>query len=236
MKKVALWLFALTVATGTVYGLGWSNILAIKSIEFTGVSEVNLVRFHLQANQSKLVTGQPLARINPRTEANKITELKWIAEARISRDWWQRKVVVDLVPRTPVAMFKDRKTGTSPNLEPRYLASDGVEFSGPGKFPKLAEITVAQKSIAARREVAQFVSYLPDDLVSALVALEVTEDGEMLTDTNLGRPFLSINWGRSNLVDDVAVKSQVLKGLLALPENKKIRVVDLRSVNSPIVK
>ena len=68
------------------------------------------------------------------------------------------------------------------------------------------------------------------------MALEVTEDGEMLTDTNLGRPFLSINWGRSNFVDDVAVKSQVLKGLLALPENKKIRVVDLRSANSPIVK
>ena len=68
------------------------------------------------------------------------------------------------------------------------------------------------------------------------MALEVTEDGEMLTDTNLSRLSLSINWGSSNLADDVAVKSRVLKGLLALPENKKIRVVDLRSANSPIVK
>lgn len=236
MKKLAFWLSVLTLSTGIVYGLGWSNLLAIKAIEFSGVSEVNLVRSHLQAGKSKLIIGEPLARINPRTEANKITELKWIAEAKISRDWWQRKVLVDLVPRTPVAMFKEKRAGSIQNLEPRYLASDGVEFSGPGKFTKLAEITVAQKSIAARREVAEFVSYLPGDFVSALVAIEITNDGELLTETNLRRPSLLINWGSANLVDDVVVKSQVLKGLLALPANKKITAVDLRTANSPIVK
>jgi hypothetical protein len=51
-----------------------------------------------------------------------------------------------------------------------------------------------------------------------------------------GKRTLSVNWGAGNSTTDIAVKSKVLVGLLALPENKKISEVDLSIANSPIVR
>jgi hypothetical protein len=54
--------------------------------------------------------------------------------------------------------------------------------------------------------------------------------------TDLRKPALRINWGESNSADEIVVKSNVLKGLLNLPENKKITYIDLTVTNAPIVK
>jgi hypothetical protein len=54
--------------------------------------------------------------------------------------------------------------------------------------------------------------------------------------TDLRKPALRINWGESNSPEEIVVKSNVLKGLLNLPENKKITFVDLTVTNAPIVK
>jgi hypothetical protein len=80
------------------------------------------------------------------------------------------------------------------------------------------------------------VASLPADLIAGLKNLEITKKDEVIMVTDLRKPALRINWGESNSADEIVVKSNVLKGLLNLPENKKITFVDLTVTNAPIVK
>ncbi len=54
--------------------------------------------------------------------------------------------------------------------------------------------------------------------------------------TELRKPALRINWGSANSPEEIIVKSNVLKGLLELSENKKIAYIDLTFANAPVVK
>jgi hypothetical protein len=135
-----------------------------------------------------------------------------------------------------VAVFTKNGRETS---TPIYLASDGKEFSSPQNFTELAKISLAgssSNSQESRQLIATFVANLPVDLLATLTNLEISANGTITTSTNLQKPFLRINWGSGNTPADVTVKANVLKGLLLLPENKKITQVDLTIANSPIVK
>ena len=220
------------------YGLGWSGFLSVKSISIKGTQEQELIKSQLLSGGSKLTIGTPLARINLRTEKNLISELEWIASVEISRNWLNGKIGVRIRERIPVAVFAAANSAPV-STSPRYLASDGVEFSSPRKFENLARISLGKKSLAQRREVAIFVANLPADLVEALTGLEISNTGAILMQSDLlksGKSGLSIIWGAGNSAADVSVKSRVLKGLLALPENKKITEIDLTIAQSPIVR
>ena len=219
-----------------IYGLGWSTLIAVDAIEIKGTNQQKLISAQLVSGNSNLVINRPLARINPRREENLIEDLVWIKSARITRNWWSRKVTVLIEPRIPVAVFTKNGQETS---TPVYLASDGKEFSSPQKFTKLAKISLAGRSSdsqESRQLIATFVSNLPADLLATLTSLEIKTDGTITTSTNLRKPDFRINWGSANSPGDVTVKANVLRGLLLLPENKKITQVDLTIANSPIVK
>jgi cell division septal protein FtsQ len=218
------------------YGLGWSNLLSVDSIAIHGTNQIKLIQSQLEAGGSKLKIGEPLARINPRTEENLIKDLEWIASASVSRNWISGAIDVRVVPRVPIAVFKSQDSAATP----RYLAINGVEFSSPQSFSNLAPISLGKgsvnKSVRERRAVAKFVSALPADLVNSLIGIELSNSDEIIMKAKPGKVLLRINWGSGNSSDEIAVKSRVLKGLLALPENKKITAIDLTSANLPIVK
>ena len=229
-------LLVILILGGLIYGLGWSTLIAVDAIEIKGTNQQKLISAQLVSGNSNLVINQPLARINPRSEENLIEDLVWIKSAKITRNWWSGKVTVLIEPRIPVAVFTKNGQETS---APIYLASDGKEFSSPQNFTKLAKISLTGRSSdsqESRQLVATFVANLPADLLATLTSLEITTDGTITTSTNLRKPELRINWGSANTPGDVTVKANVLKGLLLLPENKKITQVDLTIANSPIVK
>ena len=227
---------AIAILSGLIYGLGWSTLLAVDAIEITGTNQQKLVVQQLTAGNSKLVLNKPMARINPRTEENLITDLEWIKSAKVTRNWWSGKVSILVEPRIPVAVFTSKgRVGNGPS----YLASDGKEFSSPQKFTNLATINLGGRntdSQESREIIATFVANLPADLLESLTRLEITADGRIIMSTNLRKPVLRINWGSANTPAEIVVKSTVLKGLLRLPENKRISQVDLTNANSPIVK
>ena len=229
-------LLVILVLGGLIYGLGWSTLIAVDAIEIKGTNQQKLISAQLVSGNSNLIINQPLARINPRSEENLIEDLVWIKSAKITRNWWSGKVTVLIEPRIPVAVFTKNGQETS---TPIYLASDGKEFSSPQNFTKLAKISLAGRSSdsqESRQLIATFVANLSADLLATLTSLEITTDGTITTSTNLRKPGLRINWGSANTPGDVTVKANVLKGLLLLPENKKITQVDLTIANSPIVK
>ena len=228
-------LIAIVLVGALAYGLGWSGLLSVKSISIQGTEQRELITSQLLSGGSKLTIGRPLARINLRTEKNLITELEWVASVEISRNWFNGKIGVSISERIPVAVFAAGNSAPQ-NSPPRYLASDGVEFSSPKRFENLATISLGNKSLSQRRQVAIFVANLPLDLVGALTGLQITKTDAILMQSNLHKSGLTINWGAGNSASDVSVKSRVLKGLLALPENEKITEIDLTIAQSPIVR
>ena len=221
---------------GLVYILGWSSLITIQGVEITGTNQKQLVTAQLLAGESDLVINQPLARINPKHEENLIEDLEWIKSAKVTRNWLNRRVTVQVTPRIPVAVFSN---SSSTSGEPRYLASDGSDFSSPAKFTNLATISLVgadSDRLKQRRIVATFVASLPLDLTASLRNLEIKKSGEIIMATDLRKPALRINWGSGNSPEEIVVKSNVLKGLLNLPENKKITFADLTIATSPIVK
>ena len=235
-SKLVLRIFiAIVVLAALAYGLGWSKLISVKSISMSGTELTSVVEAQLDSGESKLVVGTPLARINLRTEENLITNLEWVASAKISRNWLSGALDVQITERIPVAVFSISATETQTS-SPRYLASDGVEFSSPKRFEDLARISLGNKSLNQRRQVATFVANLSSDLVQNLTGLQITKSGAILMNSNLRESGLTVNWGAGNSPTDVKVKCRVLVGLLGLPENKKISQIDLTSAQFPIVK
>ncbi len=235
-KPLSSSLIAISILAGLVYVLGWSSLITIQSVVVKGTNQTNLITAQLIAGESKLVLNEPLARINPKHEENLVTDLEWIKSAKVSRNWWSREVTVSVIPRIPVAIFKIEGAAQS---QPRYLASDGRDFSSPQNFSNLATISLVGNGgnlMAQRRIVAGFVASLPAYVISGLKNLEITKKDEIIMVTDLRKPALRINWGESNSPEEIVVKSNVLKGLLNLPENKKISYVDLSVTSAPIVK
>lgn len=233
-NKRALWILGTTfLLAALAFGLGWSKIFALEAVSITGTNQIKLVEAQLEAAESKLVIGQPLARINPRTEENIITDLEWVASVDLSRNWWTGRVTLHITPRIPVAVYADVN---GVNSAPRYLAANGVEFSSPQSFSNLAKISIRAKTQGVRREIANFVANLPTEIVAAMTGLEIAGNDVVVMATNFRNPILAITWGSRNSAADIEVKSRVLMGLLALPENKKITEIDLSIADSPIVK
>lgn len=232
--KRALWiLFTTLLLAALAFGLGWSKLFVLESLTINGTNQIKLIEAQLQAAESKLVIGQPLARINPRTEENIVTDLEWIASAGLSRNWWTGRVTLHITPRIPIAVYVDVIGDTG---APRYLAANGVEFSSPQSFSNLAKISIRAKTQGVRREIANFVANLPTEIVSAMTGLEIAGDDVVVMETNFRNPNLGITWGSRNSAADIEIKGRVLMGLLALPENKKITEIDLSIADSPIVK
>ena len=235
-NRLGIGFFVSSILGGLIYVLGWSSLITIQSVEIKGTNQGNLISAQLLAGRSNLVLGQPLARINLKHEENLITDLEWVKEAQVSRNWWTREVQVLVTPKIPIAIFK---IAGAASTNPRYLASDGTDFSSPQNFTNLATISLisnGQNLVGQRRIIASFVASLPADLIPGLENLEITKKGEVIMATELRKPALRINWGSSNSSEEIVIKSNVLKDLLDLPENKKITYVDLTVANAPIVK
>lgn len=235
-NRIRIAFFVTSILGGLIYVLGWSSLLTIQAVEIKGTNQGNLISAQLLAGRSNLVLGEPLARMNPKHEENLITDLEWVKQAEVSRNWWTREVQVLVTPKIPIAIFK---IAGAASTNPRYLASDGTDFSSPQNFTNLATISLisnGQNLVGQRRIIASFVASLPADLIPGLENLEITKKGEVIMATELRKPALRINWGSSNSSEEIVIKSNVLKDLLGLPENKKITYVDLTVANAPIVK
>lgn len=229
-----LWIFfSIVLISALSFGLGWSKLFALESLTITGTNQVKLIESQLKSAESKLVKGEPLARINPRTEENIVTDLEWIESAHLSRNWFSGKVTIEIKPRIPVAVYADL---IGDGGAPRYLAASGIEFSSPQSFSNLAKISIRANTQGVRREIGNFVANLPTEIVTAMTGLEIAGNDAVVMMTNFRNPTLAITWGARNSAADIEVKSRVLMGLLALPENKKISEIDLSIAQSPFVK
>ena len=212
MNRRLLLFVSIIVLAAVTYILGWSTLFTVSSIEITGSS---------RQISSGIVKGQKLARVEPRAVAAQIEKLDWVSNATVTRNWINGKVSIELIERTPVAIFNDI-----------VIDSTGKSFVL-RESPSANLVQIQAGDLAAAIKAVNFFTTLPSDLKSTLTVVKVRSSGALvLVVDNVGKK-LEIRWGNDG---ENELKLKVYKALIALPENAEIKRVDVSAPHAPIVK
>lgn len=212
MKRALAAVASLSILAGAVYVLGYSTLFTVTSVEITGSTRTVNPGIQL---------GEKLARVEPRAISSKLETIDWIESVDVSRNWISGKVEVLLTERTPIALYKDQ-----------VIDSAGKSFRQQGALSRnLIEVQAASLEDAVGA--VRFFMELPEELNSTLSVIKVRSTGALVLIVKRGSDSLEIRWGTNS---DNQLKYRVYQALLALPENSKLRRVDLSAPNAPIVK
>jgi cell division protein FtsQ len=212
MNRRFLLLTSAVLLAGVTYVLGWSSLFTVRSIEIVGGNSQII---------SGIVAGQKLARVEPRAVAARFEKLDWVAKAKVSRNWINGKILIELTERTPVAIYN--------NL---VIDSTGKSFEvREGQPTNLVKVQAGDLAAAIRA--VTFFTTLPSDLKSALMVVKIRSSGALVLVANNAGKNIEIRWGRDT---DKELKIKVYKALIALPENAAIKRVDVSAPHAPIVK
>ena len=212
MKRKLIGVSAVVALAAATYILGYSSFFTVSSVEVIGSSKpIN----------SGIEKGQKLARVEPRAVAARLETLDWVKSAQISRNWINGKVVVELIPRTPIATFKNQ-----------VIDSSGASFIPQGERPS-GLIDIQAGSIEDATKAVNFLVELPQELNSTLTVVKVRSTGALVLIMENNGKKLELRWGTDS---DNELKLKVYKALIALPENAQIKRVDVSAPHAPIVK
>jgi len=212
MKRKLIGVSAVVALAAATYILGYSSFFTVSSVEVIGSSKpIN----------SGIEKGQKLARVEPRAVAARLETLDWVKSAQISRNWINGKVVVELIPRTPIATFKNQ-----------VIDSSGASFIPQGERPS-GLIDIQAGSIEDATKAVDFLVELPQELNSTLTVVKVRSTGALVLIMENNGTKLELRWGTDS---DNELKLKVYKALIALPENAQIKRVDVSAPHAPIVK
>ena len=206
------------------YLLGWSSFFNVKSVEISG-APTPAVQVEIE-KQSQVAVGQQLARVNPQSAARKIEKSPWIKDAKISRDWLSGVVRIEVTPRVPLAFFN------SDQVPGQTIDEDGQLFSLPGYTnPDLALISA--KSPESALKANELFTQLPENFRAQITSMLATSTNTFTLNSVINGRELRIRWGDNQ---DMALKISVINKLLKLPENKRIKLIDVVAPYAPIVK
>lgn len=202
-----------------VYLFAWSSLFSVKSIEVTGLPKE--LSAETVIAKTEIVKGEKLARIEPRAIEKKLSEMSWVKQASVDRNWINGHVRIALASRIPVGIFQGKA-----------LDASGKLFELPGNTPKSLPIVSAGSPYLGLEAIDLFTA-LPADIQSQVISMNAANQSSISSWQNYSGRQIKVNWGTSSQVD---LKVSVYRALLALPENKNIKRVDLSAPHAPIVK
>ena len=218
-KHRLITIFIILLTAGLAYLLGWSNVLTIKAISYAGAptkSSEALVK-----NLTDLEVGQRLARIETRKIAARLQTLPWIESADLSRNWISGKIKIEVTPRLPIATFNGQ-----------LMDASGKRFELPGGFKSKLPSVFARDAKSGLAAINLFTK-LPTEFSTRTSAFTAISPENINFKISEGKRSLMVIWGSDTEID---LKLKVYKALVALPENSKIKKIDLTEPRSPIVK
>lgn len=216
----------ITVVTvlALAYLLGWSSFFNVKNVEISG-APTPAIEVEIEKT-SQITVGQQLARVNPQSAARKIEKSPWIKDAKISRDWLGGVVRIEVTPREPLAFFN------SDQVPGQTIDEEGQLFSLPGYTnPDLALISA--KSPESALKANELFTQLPENFRAQITSMLATSSNTFTLNSVINGRELRIRWGDNQ---DMALKISVINKLLKLPENKRIKLIDVVAPYAPIVK
>jgi cell division septal protein FtsQ len=212
MKRSLVVGLVVALLAGSAYVLGYSTLFTVSSVEVIGST---------RPLNTGITKGQKLARVEPRAVATKLEKLDWVRSAKISRNWINGKVVVELTSRTPIATFENR-----------VIDSMGASFVPQGRRPE-GLILIQAANLEDAKEGVKFLTQLPEELKSSLTVVKVRSTGALVLISQNNGKAIEIRWGSDS---ENELKLKVYKALIALPENADIKRVDVSAPLAPIVK
>ena len=170
---------------------------------------------------TNLSTGERLARIEVRKISSRINTLPWVKSVDISRNWISGSVSVSVTSRIPIATFNGK-----------LMDATGKRFDLPGGYKLKVPSVLARDAKSGLAAIALFTK-LPTDFSTRTSAFTAKSPDNIFFDISEGKRSLLVIWGAGT---EIELKLKVYKALLALPENSKIKKIDLTEPHSPIVK
>jgi cell division protein FtsQ len=213
MKKrftfVALPIFLLAFSA---YILGYSTFFTVSNVEVIGInSTIN----------PGVQTGEKLARIQPRVIATRFENLPWVQKAEVSRNWFNGKVTVRILERTPIAIYN----GKAFDIEGK---SFDLQSSNTSSLVQI-QATDAESALKA----VDLMSVLDSRVKQSLRTITVQKTGSFDLLLTQDARTMEVKWG---LNSENELKTKVYEALIALPENNRVTRIDLSAPHAPIVK
>lgn len=221
-RELTFGLVLLIIAT-LAYIFGWTNIFTVQDVTISGSPNKEITAQVLQI--AEIRKGEKLARVEPRNITTKLAlaGINWIEGVNVSRNWLSRKVNIDLKARIPVAFSAS---------DQMYIDRAGVLFNSPIKVNQFL-ITLDAPNDSARSVTVRFLADLPDEIRGKLSKISTNEQSNFQNFQLQLKNDLQISWGANS---DNALKVKIYRALTALPENKKIKYMDLSDPTKPSVK
>jgi cell division septal protein FtsQ len=201
------------------YLLAWSSIFSVTTVSVAGAPNIQAEKAVLTI--ADIATGEKIARVEPRATALRIESIDWIASAAVSRSWVSGDVLISIKPRRPSALFNGQTIDRS-----------GAIFSLPGFVPQ-ALPRISALSTAAGLQALELYRAVPTTFQDQITSLTAFNESNFGISLKYGERDIRIKWGRN---EESALKVEVISALLNLPENKKIRRIDVSAPHAPIVK
>ena len=206
------------------YLLAWSPVFVVKDIEITGAPTSDSSKAISKA--LAITTGEKLARVEPRSLQRRLDSFDWISDVNISRDWINRKVSIEISSRTPIALFNpDTSLQTTIDTTGKVFRLPG---GAPNSLPRVQAAT-PESGVAA----INLFTELPESFRSEITLMNVRRSGSFEVSYSYKSRQIQIAWGDGK---ESALKVEVAAKLLALPENSKIRFIDVSAPYAPIVR
>jgi cell division septal protein FtsQ len=234
LRRLFILLLAITLISGSSYLLGWSSVFTVSKITVEGTSSRAEIFRKLSSDSIELAVGSKLARIETRAIKRSIGMLEWIDEVNISRDWFDKSINVSVREKKAVAKAITTKNGLI-NFDVSGEIFKPISASQQSIQERLPLVITEGNDSAQLASVASLLAQMPtqmSDLILNLKSISVANSGYIQMETKVNESPLRIDWG---LVSDIDLKIEVLYALLKLPENKRIKRVDLSQPELPIV-
>ena len=234
LRRLFILLLAITLISGSSYLLGWSSVFTVSKITVEGTSSRAEIFRKLSSDSIELAVGSKLARIETRAIKRSIGMLEWIDEVNVSRDWFGKSINVSVREKKAVAKAITTKNGLI-NFDVSGEIFKPISASQQSIQERLPLVITEGNDSAQLASVASLLAQMPTqmaDLILNLKSISVANSGYIQMETKVNELPLRIDWG---LVSDIDLKIEVLNALLKLPENKRIKRVDLSQPELPIV-
>ncbi len=223
-KTILAIAMTLTLFGAGSYLLGWSNLLTVKEIEINGAPNKSAEREIVKGLDLKV--GDQLARVDSRALSNRIEASDWVDSVDISRNWFNGRVVIDISPRVPVALFSSLG---KPQLA---LDASGREFKARGEIPPGLP-NVSASSVASGLVAIELFTQMPKSFSEDIDRLTAITPTNISIFGKFRDQRLQIIWGDG---EETSLKIKVVNALLERPENKSIKLIDVSAPHAPIVK
>lgn len=234
LRRLLILLLAITLISGSSYLLGWSSVFTVSKITVEGTSSRAEIFRKLSSDSIELAVGSKLARIETRAIKRSIGMLEWIDEVNVSRDWFDKSINISVREKKAVAKAITTKNGLI-NFDVSGEIFKPISASQQSIQERLPLVITEGNDSAQLASVASLLAQMPTqmaDLILNLKSISVANSGYIQMETKVNELPLRIDWG---LVSDIDLKIEVLNALLKLPENKRIKRVDLSQPELPIV-